>query len=100
MSAATTTSPPTVTTVEHSTGYRLLHVDGAPVVAVAPYLDGGWTVRLTAAGLGTGRWYRDEPAALVEAARLAEGYTLCRRHVAARLCRLVKRHDGPCLPWS
>lgn len=77
--------------------FRLL-VDDAEVVTVL-HRAGEWSVYL-ARSWGSGRYFRDEAQALVEARQLAARFTLCRLPVACRLCRLPRRHVGPCQPWQ
>lgn len=102
-----------VTVAEHGQMWRCdpAHqhgpMGGCSWVPIGEHLDGcgwvasgaEWHVYLTRSH-GGGSYHRSLPDALVAAARLADGYTRCSRPVATRLCRLVKRHDGPCLPWS
>lgn len=71
------------------------HLDGCGWVATGSE----WHVYLSRA-LGGGRYFGNLPEALDAARGMAEQYTRCSRPVAARLCRLVKRHDGPCVPWA
>lgn len=73
-------------------------VDGQEVVSVQRQ-GSQWHVYLTRA-LGTGRWLNSLDRAMAEAQRMAQGYTRCNKPVACRLCRLAKRHDGPCIPWD
>jgi hypothetical protein len=103
-----------VVTVQH-TGGKLWRCDpahrsewrGVSERKVGEHLEGcgwvassaEWHVYLTRA-LGTGRWYRSLPKALASGRQLAQGYTLCRKPVACRLCRLPKRHEGACVPWD
>lgn len=71
------------------------HVDGCGWVMSSAE----WNVRPTRV-LGTGHYIKSLPAAMEKARELAQNYTSCSLPVRARLCRLVKRHDGPCLPWD
>lgn len=71
------------------------HIDGCGYIASGAQFH----VYLTRA-LGTGHYCKSLPAALETAQRLAEGYTRCSKPVACRLCKLPKRHNGPCEPWS
>jgi hypothetical protein len=71
------------------------HLDGCGWHDLAPT----WDVYLAGYG-GSPRYCRTPEAAYAEADRMAESARRCRQPVAARLCRLYARHDGPCLPWS
>jgi hypothetical protein len=71
------------------------HVDGCGWVAVKTE----WAVYLSGSHSGP-HYHQNIDDAFAAAERIAESARLCSRPVSARLCRLLKRHDGPCVPWS
>jgi hypothetical protein len=79
-------------------GTYQLNVDDVAVVTVQRRGD-QWHTYLTRS-LGSGRFYSDHTDAMTGARRMAAGFTRCSLPVACRLCRLPKRHDGPCVPWA
>ena len=71
------------------------HVDGCGWHAV----PATWDVYLAGYN-GSPRYCRTAEAAYAEADRHVASARRCSLPVAARLCRLLKRHDGPCVPWD
>jgi hypothetical protein len=71
------------------------HVAGCGWVAC----ETDWAVYLDGYNGGP-RYYRNLGQAYAEAERHVASARRCSLPIRARLCRLLKRHDGPCIPWA
>ena len=58
----------------------------------------GWAVYQ--ARSWTAHYYRNLAHAYAEAERLLESHRRCSLPVRAWFCRLLKRHEGPSVPWD